>query len=311
MALSVIERTVLDHGVAFLLKFFDRLGPKEICQLSKTNRCLMGITRFYILMRWDVLGFLSRFFVEEDEALALFNAENAILFGPAVIKFFDRVKDTHFALDLCVNVETLDRILPFLESEGFRYISSQSKGATVRADIDGEIARTPVGKLRSSGERNMSERDRSAWGPYDFVRDLRHIFRRVRLHVVRRSYEFHWMGLRDIAVSEQQFVSSTLLRVSTGIDWFEVYAASMGIHVVKFGYKIYDGVEIGDRYIGDGLCWIIPDKYRDPEAMIRISSGPYFEVLDWLSGTTRADSYLRIGEPGVWSQWRDLRLELL
>ena len=32
--------------------------------------------------------------------------------------------------------------------------------------------------------------------------------------------------------------------------------------------------------------------------------GPSFEVLDYISGTTRADSYMRIGEPELW-RWVD------
>ena len=180
-----MECALFSRGVPFIVAFFDRLGPKEICQLSKTNRRMLSVCRFYILMRWDVLGLVSRFFVEEEKALALFTAENAILFGPAVVKFFDRAKKIHFALDICVNVETLDRIVAFLESEGFRYVSNSAKDKTFRAEIAGQIASTPVEELKSSGERNSSEMNRSPWGPYDFVREPYSTFRRLRLHVVR------------------------------------------------------------------------------------------------------------------------------
>ncbi|PPQ83307.1 hypothetical protein CVT26_015053 [Gymnopilus dilepis] len=323
--ISDLECALFSGGVPFIVAFFDRLGPKEICQLSKTNRRMLSVCRFYVLMRWDVLGLVSRFFVEEEKALALFTAENAILFGPAVVKFFDRAKKIHFALDVCVNVETLERIVAFLESEGFKYVSNSAKGNTFRAEIAGEIARTPVEELKSSGERNSSEINRSPWGPYDFVREPHSTFRRLRLHVVRcEPYRYilslYSTGLMNFIgwgcavslfpnstfchrrsyVSRQECTSEASFS-SSFHTWFEDYAAARGISIVEYGYKVFKGVEKGERYIGDGHCWVIPDRYCDPEALIKVSNGPYFEVLDWRSGTTRADSYLRIGEPGVWS----------
>ncbi|KAF8901222.1 hypothetical protein CPB84DRAFT_1846974 [Gymnopilus junonius] len=50
------------------------------------------------------------------------------------------------------------------------------------------------------------------------------------------------------------------------------------------------------------------DRNSNPDAALHISDGPSFDVLDWSSGTTRPESFLRISEPEVWRQWSDMRL---
>ncbi|PPQ74674.1 hypothetical protein CVT26_005518 [Gymnopilus dilepis] len=299
---------------------------------------------------WNVRSFYRRLFYSETAVVKLLAQGDIMFYGPLVFKFFDKTMEGHAwdisdPLDICVHVQALDKIIDFMSQEAFMFNSYTT--ISFRETVNRELANTKSWKLKSSGERNASQEDHSAWGPYEFGRLVhRHRYQRARIHVVRCEPYQHVLSLHSTwnrAVSI--FPRSTFMaRVSfiasqeevrrdkttrTFNKWFSAYAKMHKISFVGLDHRRYEDVEIGKRYIGDQRCWIIPyvdgGTLRLPQRRQTLTfnqaaeadgdlisnelslSGPHFEVLDWTSSTTRAGSYVRIAEPEIWSHWSNIR----
>ncbi|PPQ97597.1 hypothetical protein CVT26_002396 [Gymnopilus dilepis] len=345
--LSVIEHALLEGDVHFILYFFDQWEPQEIFIMASTNKRLANIVQYYVHKRWNVEDFIGKVFSRPGALLELLDCENGVVFGPAVFKFFDRTLNRPSIVDVCIHGRTLEKFLRLLCEEGFELASYNKKTEDVAYEISESLSRMHSYKLKSSGERNQSEADRAAWGPYEFSKHINDKSRGIRLHIVRCEPYRHILslystGLMNMIAWKQaislfpkstfsyrrSFVSAqdaTLAKQSYSRykTWFDEYAAFAGIEIIGLTHRRYGHVEIGTRFVSDDSCWIIP-MHPDSGNLCRIVftyaatdnivtgsdlgerqpprklNGLSFEALDWSSGTTRAESYLRIGEPKVW-----------
>ncbi|PPQ79930.1 hypothetical protein CVT26_004159 [Gymnopilus dilepis] len=322
-ALSTIEAMFMKASPALLREIFDAWRPTDICKFAFVNKRCRGVARSYISSRWGVTGFLCRFMASVEEFQEFINLDNAVVFGPAVSSFFHRSSERHNTLDICIHVRSTENLASLLQTERYIFLPEPAGADSFEESVVQRLLHTPESQLKSSGERNSSEKDRSSWGPFEFVK--RHPYRKLRVHVVRCEPYRHILALHSTAMmnfigwncaislfprstfgSRRSFVARQDNVPSDGLStgfkvWFDKFARKNDIAVIDLTHKRYYGVETGARYIGDALSWVIPDGYPDLQSVFHVSNGPSFEVLDWTSGTTRADSYLRIGEPGVWS----------
>ncbi|PPQ65630.1 hypothetical protein CVT26_000572 [Gymnopilus dilepis] len=325
--LSPIEFTLLGQPNSFIIKFFDRWEPAQLAVFSRSSKNVRRLVRFYIAHRWNITGFVHRYFSDANAALELFDNEEAMLFGPSVCQFFHRCKEIKSSVDLCLHVRSAPVLFKFLQEDGYAFTRKSMGGPTFVETLELRLASLPETKLKSSGERNASETDRAAWGPFDFVRGHWTYFRRVRLHVVRcepfrHILTMHSTGLmnfigwksavslfpRSSFVYHRSFVTRQDFLLSDHFPdshkkWFATFAVKKRINIVGLSTEQYHDVEVGRRFVGDKLSWIIPKNFSDPDAIIEFPDGPSFDVSEWDSGTTRPESYIRISEPEIWRQW--------
>ncbi|PPR04179.1 hypothetical protein CVT26_003819 [Gymnopilus dilepis] len=328
--LSQIEKFLLISNHELVKLIFCRLPASVVIVLGKTNRRLQFITRYFMNEIWNLRTFYRQVFYDEAGAAELLASGDVMLYGPLVFRFFDKTMVAHVwdaaeALDVCVHVQALDKLVDFMSREGFFFNSHET--VSFIGAINKELANIRPWKLKSSGERNASQKDRSAWGPYNFGRLIqRNWYQRVRIHVVRCEPYQHILSLHSTALmhfiawnraisifprstftSRVSFVASQeeVREDKTGRSfqkWFFAYAKTHKIRLVGLDHRRYERAELGKRYIGDQRSWIIPYVGKGDDAIPKTHTlhGPHFEVLDWTSSTTRADSYIRIGEPEIW-----------
>ncbi|PPR04171.1 hypothetical protein CVT26_003811, partial [Gymnopilus dilepis] len=324
-SISAFERMLLISATSLPLVVLDFIALRELYILSKLNKRLNFIVRYYTDHKWKVIDLLNRFFADTQGLLDFMEDENAILFGSAVFRFLDRTFGQKCTLlDVCIHAESSERMNHIMELEGFKFKSSARSAKKFLTAVKNEIYSTPPHKLKSSGERNSSESDRSPWGPYDFRGVGQKHKLRIRIHVVRCDPYRHIMTLKSSALMNyiswncvvSLFPNSAFIRrrsfVSRQEDlswrrspkgfhaWFDNYAKKNDFSVIGITHRQYKEVETGERHVGDKFCWIIPVIQTVPSTSKQPVKGPSFEVLDYISGTTRVDSYMRIGEPDLW-----------
>ena len=131
-------------------------------------------------------------------ALNVFSDLSAVLFGAAVVRFFNREGSPPF-IDACVQLEKLERIINFFREEGLMYVACAGSSRTFEEEMIFQLDQIPALKVRSSGDRNSSDEDRSGWGPYNFFEVLENggYSRGIRLHVVRCEPYRHILALHS------------------------------------------------------------------------------------------------------------------
>ncbi|PPR00577.1 hypothetical protein CVT26_009852 [Gymnopilus dilepis] len=333
---SPFEDFLVRMPLRLLMHLFDTWEPMQIIRLGKASKQLRRITRFYMSMRWSVDKFTHRYLTKSEEALDLLEREGGLLFGPAVCGFFYRSVDVSCALDVCIHVRSTQSFAKMMNSEEYRFTRMSGGRETFEETVMQRLHDTQEVKLKSSGERNSREADRRAWGPFEFVRGRYQSFRRIRVHVVRcepyrHILTLHSTGLMNIIgwnsaislfprstfvyrrsfISRQECVFSDKFERSIK-KWYDGYAAKKSVNIIGMSRRRYRTAETGPRFVGDSLCWMIPARWviesegmcvTDPDSVPIFSGGPRFEVLDWTSGVSRVESYMRIGEPRLWSKW--------
>ncbi|KDR72122.1 hypothetical protein GALMADRAFT_213553 [Galerina marginata CBS 339.88] len=188
------------------------------------------------------------------------------------------------AVDLCIRVDSVPRTSRFLGKDGFVFMKRPNDPKSFEEAVCLRLAKTIDRKLKSSGDRNSSQSDRSSW-IFEFSRidtdlfcDLR---RWLRIHVVRCEPYQHilslhssglmnfmtWkqavslfprstFALRRSFVSRQEFLQSDQL-LSSHKRWLERYAKKEGIKIIGITDKLFPKVEVGSRFIGDKFSWVM------------------------------------------------------
>ncbi|KAJ6510112.1 hypothetical protein C8R47DRAFT_965014 [Mycena vitilis] len=328
---SLLE-TVLSCGdLEFLLFFFRYWDPSAIFLLSQLNFRLLNIVRWYQAAVWDVPSFLAGWFARPLDALKTLETSPALFCGPGVLQFFDRCSNAATRLDICVGFGGLAEIGRFLMSEGYSFRPGATESHVRDFDLVTimESAHFPERELRADGDKSATQEDHGS-RLFRFIRfDRRVPLRVVIVHLVR--CEPHRFIFSSHSTSFANYISSThavaLFARSTfckrksyvgcqerapevdesvrGLGkWLRTYECDLGrLRIVGSTVNVDPDVEIGERWIGDSRCWILPTHSKCEHPVISFSGavqGPAFEVLDWTSGVTRHGSYLRIGEPFMW-----------
>ncbi|PPQ74672.1 hypothetical protein CVT26_005517 [Gymnopilus dilepis] len=306
-AVSSFEQMLFTSATSLTLALLDFIALRELHVLSKLNKRMGFVVRYYTDKKWKVSDFLTHFFDNPLEILQFMEEENAILFGSAVFQFLDRTFGPHCTLlDICIHVESSEKINHIMERAAYKFKNSACVAGTFLTAIKDKIVTTPPHKLKSSGERNSAESDRSPWGPYDFGGTDQKSKLRIRIHVVRCDPFRHITTLQSSALMNyiswncvvSLFPNSAFIRrrsfVSRQEDlpwrsapeglhaWFENYAKKTKINIIGITHRRYKEVETGERYVGDKLCWIIPV----------VQSG--HQVLDHVLNIMSLDTYSAI-----------------
>ncbi|PPQ74769.1 hypothetical protein CVT26_005014 [Gymnopilus dilepis] len=323
-SISSLEKMFLRRDATFVEDFLDLWTLQNIIALGKVNKRLHQICQLYARMRWNMMDLLGHYFSNPHRFMYMLQEEQHVLFGPAIYSFFDRRPFQHWPMDVCIHVGSMEQFIHWLKDEGFDYVDGPPGVASFETAILGELIRTPDVKMKSTGERNSSEEDRAAWGPYIFGKDTPHAIR-IKIYVVRCEPYRHILSLRATGLMNyvargyvvSLFPKSTFILKRSFISrqddarhsfqfhnehfWLEYSKGTFNVETIGLTHKPYENVEIGRRFVGDAQCWIIPIRLSEEDEFVYEEEGPSFEVLDWTSATTRTDSFLRIGEPEIWS----------
>ncbi|PPR00615.1 hypothetical protein CVT26_012199 [Gymnopilus dilepis] len=290
-SVSAFEDMLFRSSSTLCITMFNYVSTRELLILSKLNKRLSYIVRFYGDIKWDVVEFLQRFFSDVDKVLSFMHDESAIFFGPAVFQFFDRSVDSTISeLDICIHLESVHRFNDVISEAGFKYKDSAHVGRTLATAISLKIALLTPHKLKSSGERNWSEADRSPFGPFDFHRSVLRRQLRLVLHIVRCDPYRYILALDSTAMMNYitwncavcLFPKSAFINRRSFVAcqedlpwrylpqgyraWFQQYAKVNGFDIVGISHRRYLEAEIGDRYVGDKYSWVIPLARHDTNA---------------------------------------------
>lgn len=160
--LSPIEKFVIltedRELVRLALSYWD---PQMIMQFGQCSMRVHSAVKFYESEMWGPCDLLRRYLWKVAELLALLEMNNAVVFGPSVVQFFDRVVDHTVPLDICVGYAGAERIEQYLEGEGYYFRPHLSSGephrfgdAVIRA-----LASFSRFKRIVDGERNSNQYD--------------------------------------------------------------------------------------------------------------------------------------------------------
>ncbi|KAJ7783127.1 hypothetical protein B0H16DRAFT_1877560 [Mycena metata] len=341
MSVSLLETLLSYQDVSFMVAFFRCWDPATIFLLGRLNYRLLNIVRCYQATVWDIPTFLRGWFGRPLDALSMLDAASAIVCGPSVLQFFDRNVLDATRMDVCVGFGGLSEVGQFLVSEGYSFRPAPARQRIRDFDLVAmmEAARHSESELRVDGDKSATQEDHGSRA-FRFLKfDRRASLRVVIVHLVR--CELHRFVLSMHSTSLANYISSThavsLFPRSTFLKrksfigcqertpenddslmieakWLRTYEGDTGrIALVGSVTKVDADAEIGFRCIGDSRCWVLSTKTREcclPLEKPDILRGPAFEVMDWASGITRHGSYLRVGEPFVWSSWARSRGQL-
>ncbi|KAJ7495922.1 hypothetical protein B0H11DRAFT_1910208 [Mycena galericulata] len=305
---SILETTLAYGDIVFVVEFFRFWDPSTIFLLGQLSYRLLGVVRYYQAAVWGVPKFLSQWFRDPGVALNLLDSAPALFCGPGVMQFFDRNLFDAGRLDLCVGYEGLTKVADFLAAQG--YIFRPGPVPRVR-DFDlialVEAAHFPEDQMKVYGERSVTQEEHGSRA-FRFIRfDRRSRMRMVVVHLVRTFMK------RKSFIACQERAPDTDEVIKTEGAWLLGYTSlSGGIKVVGTASTVDQDAETGRRLIGDGRCWVVPCFSTSVLLEERVTVlGSAFDVIDWRSGVTRHGSYLRIGEPMVWSSWVKSRKRVL
>ncbi|KAJ7040613.1 hypothetical protein C8F04DRAFT_1253933 [Mycena alexandri] len=334
---SMLETALAYGDSAFLLEFFRHWDPATIFLLGGLNYRLLNIVRFYQAAIWNVPKFLSRWFLRSDRALAMLDSSPVIVCGTSVLQFFDRSTRGAARLDICVGYEGISEVGKFLDKEGYFFRPGPLPGTRNFASVAMvEAARLPVARLKVYGERSFTQEEHAGHA-FRFIRfERRRPSRIIVVHLVRCELHRYILSMHSTLMNficgthaVSLFGRSAFIRrktfvacqerlpcsdesIRTEMEWIENYAGGpTPFRVLGVVVEVDEDAEVGTRWVGDSKCWTLPSLPTDgPFATNSEISGPAFDALDWRSGTTRHGSYMRIGEPFVWSSWASSRGQL-
>jgi len=72
-------------------------------------------------------------------------------------------------------------------------------------------------------------------------------------------FPFSTFSLRRSLICRQDYVKSDAMTTGTTARLRE-YCRQNSIREVGMSHQIFRGIEIGHRYLGDPLCWYIPNR---------------------------------------------------
>lgn len=118
---STLERTIFTSATPLLLRLCSHLDPCSLVRLGRTNSRLSAGVTLYQHSAWDV-GKLLGTFIERSrisEFRMLLDAFDSLVFGPAVLRFFDRSTGEQDTLDIAVTRLSAMRFARFLVEGGY------------------------------------------------------------------------------------------------------------------------------------------------------------------------------------------------
>ncbi|KAF6758164.1 hypothetical protein DFP72DRAFT_845131 [Ephemerocybe angulata] len=291
--------------LAYLMGWLEESSAAKIGQLNVRLRYLYNT---YSRSTWNIMSFLEHYVSRPYQLLCSLDVDSALVYGEAVLAFFLRGETSYDELDICATLSHFDRIREALESDGYRLSKSATRYRDTQTSVQGEIERL-VGKALSTAPRRWSLTGDLSSEPKQHL-GFKFPFPAALACYVSYNMAVHLFA-RSTIIDEKSyaFPNYSILnknRSRRGKDAILVKGRHSSreleiLHGPPRGVERGRISELGHRYIGDEMCWIIRRDFEDPMLPIPRYKGPRFEVVDWLTFWDSEGSYMRIGEPFVLS----------
>jgi len=188
------------------LKLFDNWDPQTIALCRRVSHVLFGIVERYCSHRWNIYKLLDNYADPASKLARELWRWDAIVFGPAVFKFFARTTFPLEPLDICVGYRGIHAIVNILYEQGYEYHSLPGTPSTFKEAITYYTSRMATSKFTVGGERNPCLCDRHAktftFGRVIYYNDNLN-FQKVTVHLVRSHPFQHIISLPSSEFSER------------------------------------------------------------------------------------------------------------
>jgi len=122
---SGLEELLLNNGNA-RIGIIEYLDPASIARLARVNTCIHGVITAYYRLKWNVHDMLAHFVCDTEDLLSTLKLTNGLVFGPAVLQFFDRQPIDGNTIHICAPYEHAQELQAYLCQESFFYRSATS-----------------------------------------------------------------------------------------------------------------------------------------------------------------------------------------
>ncbi|KAJ3524013.1 hypothetical protein NMY22_g11187 [Coprinellus aureogranulatus] len=327
--LSPLESFLLRSHNNLVTQLIDHIPVYDALKIGLLNRHMRYLFDDYSRRTWNMLAFVQQYVNTPQALLKLMDGKDALIYGEAVLGFFLRSSEGPLRMDVCTTLPRFYDIQRVLWDDGFRIVPShRAKRKLYTQDVVKGIVRRQH-KLESSwfltGDRSDDARSHTGFKFAYYKmhpRTNRHIVLNVHLircepyrHILATEFTpltcymtvddavspFALSTFRDGVALALQNKSESASKQSEYREFARKGHSFRPIFGPPFGYEILPSAEIGKRYMGDKHCWTIHRDKADPMLPVAHLKGPSFEVIDWTMLHDGEGTYMKIGEPFVWS----------
>ncbi|KAJ7135281.1 hypothetical protein C8R43DRAFT_956117 [Mycena crocata] len=310
--ISAFEATILTIPDHLLVHIFSYLDPRDIITCSLLSNVIFNVIRHYKTLVWDIDTFFQPWFRDSAATFrVLLKKCGAVVSGSQIMQFLDRTRYPESDIDIFLRVGGLVDMGVWLIEQGYKYISSTPNVYRVVWDAHQLSAKMITGQDSPAG---------AIKGVFNYSRYIAsdtviHV-QKIQLIVVDINpinhilFDFHSTVVMNYMLSDAIVsifpVSSFLLRKSyvcrsklespdRAEQWKSKYK-DRGYRIIRRRSRgDHKDIQLGKRSTHDRHCWTIKlPVYGNIEQDVR------FDVFNWRSNVTVADSFLRIAESGVW-----------
>lgn len=112
----------------------DKCDAQTLKALSRTCKTLHQITQLYETRAWNITSFFSNWFISPDIFRATLRDCDGLVYGPAVVNFFDRVPPTPH-LKIVIGPEGAEAMALWLCTVGYNVVTLKHSDAEVAAEM--------------------------------------------------------------------------------------------------------------------------------------------------------------------------------
>lgn len=118
---SKFERVLVEGGHNLIKQFFASWPPNSVLYVSRVNFLMASAIRGYMVSRWDHRKLLLNWVVDVDRLLAMMDATESFICGPAAAEFFHFGDNSCSNLDICVTTSGFTALTEILGFERYRH----------------------------------------------------------------------------------------------------------------------------------------------------------------------------------------------
>lgn len=289
---SSLERFLIRGGEKLIDQFFSSWEPHMIFLLNGLSVQMRYIIKLYVDRTWNVRRFMMNWFKDVDALIRHLDETKALLFGPSVLRFFDRTRPDIGPLDICVNFDGLWALGALIRSSGYTFHPKLQDQAT--------FERTALVPLPEGSHENASLAP-SYVRAFHFrkfrLEGGRWKVHRINVHLVRcephrhifdlHSSELYYFRARQQNSLHIQFQGALMNYISgthavaifsrstficrrtfianetteNGVDqerWLQEYRGrGRPFTHIGGGGEVASEIKLGIRFVGDTDCWTI------------------------------------------------------
>lgn len=124
---SPFELFVFRQSITSITSLFSTWPPDLIFTLGKVNFRLGLLVRWYASTAWDMDSFFSNWLSSASEFRHALRSSDALVVGPAVLRYFNRNPPSDEELYVFVRNDGLGAIATCVESQGYKFLPQESQ----------------------------------------------------------------------------------------------------------------------------------------------------------------------------------------